>query len=481
MTFTQLLAVFSGTGSRPGITTDSRQISPGDIFVATVGVHVDGHDFIRQAVERGAGFVVCQRMVDCLPAKAILVGDSTQALGTLAQAAFGSPAAQLTNLAVTGTNGKTTVSFLTRSVIETAGKKCGLVGTILYDTGNGSAQAAPLTTPDALQIARLGHEMLHSGAEYMAIEASSHALSQRRLAGVDFTAAAFTNLTGDHLDYHKTLEDYLAAKTLLFSNLPVHATAILNKQSPASETIAAKTRCRILWYAVNEPADITGWVESMDMQGSIFSIEFNRLRCPVKTPLPGMHNVSNHLAAAGLCLGAGFDLSAVARGLSALQCVPGRLDRVDAGQDFAVLVDYAHTDDAMQNVLNTLRPLCNGKLIVLFGCGGDRDKTKRPRMAQVAWNVADRIFVTSDNPRTEDPLRIIDDILAGFPAPGEPRIVVEPDRRKAIEAALRSACTGDVVLLAGKGHEDYQILGTAKIHFDDREIAREILRTIQRS
>jgi UDP-N-acetylmuramoyl-L-alanyl-D-glutamate--2,6-diaminopimelate ligase len=321
--------------------------------------------------------------------------------------------------------------------------------------------------------------MLDSGAEYMAIEASSHALSQGRLSGVDFTAAAFTNLTGDHLDYHKTLEDYLAAKTLLFSNLPVHATAILNKQSPASEKIAARTRCRILGYAVNEPADITGWIDSMDMRGTVFSIEFNRLRCQVKTPLPGTHNVSNHLAAAGLCLGAGIDLPTIARGLSAMKCVPGRLDPVDAGQDFAVLVDYAHTDDAMQNVLHTLRPLCKGKLIVLFGCGGDRDKTKRPRMAKVAWDMTDQIFVTSDNPRTEDPLRIIDDILGGFPEPSDSRITVEPDRRKAIEIALRTARTGDIVLLAGKGHEDYQILGTTKIHFDDRQIAREILQAIR--
>ncbi|NLH16321.1 MAG: UDP-N-acetylmuramoyl-L-alanyl-D-glutamate--2,6-diaminopimelate ligase [Phycisphaerae bacterium] len=475
MTFTQLLALFSGTGQQPRVCADSRQVQPGDIFVAIVGTHADSHGFIPQAVERGASVVVCQKEVECGNAQRVIVADSSEALGILAQAACGNPAAQLTNLAVTGTKGKTTVAFLTRSVIQTAGKNCGLIGTIIYDTGNGRPIPAPLTTPDALQIAQLGREMLENGAQYMAVEASSHALSQNRLAGVDFTAAAFTNLTGDHLDYHKTQEEYLAAKMRLFTGLPIHATAILNRQSPASKEIAAKIRCRILWYAVNEPADISGWVDSIDMHGMVFSIEFNRLRCQVKSPMPGLHNVSNHLAAAGLCLAAGFDLPTVARGLTALKSVPGRLEPVRAGQSFAVLVDYAHTDDALKNVLATLRPLCKGKLIALFGCGGDRDKTKRPRMARVCWEMADRIFVTSDNPRTEDPIKIIEDILPGFENPNDPRITVQPDRRAAIEAAIQSAGPEDIVLLAGKGHEDYQILGTTKIHFDDREIARQTL------
>ena len=475
MTFTQVLALFTGTGEKPRVCADSRQVQPGDIFVAIVGTHADSHEFIPQAVERGAGIVVCQKEVECGKAQRVIVADCSEALGILAQASCGNPAAHLTNLAVTGTKGKTTVAFLTRSVIQTAGKNCGLIGTIIYDTGKGQPIPAPLTTPDALQIAKLGREMLDNGAQYMAVEASSHALSQSRLAGVDFTAAAFTNLTGDHLDYHKTQEEYLAAKMRLFTGLPIHATAILNKQSPASKEIAAKIRCRVLWYAVNEPADIAGWVDSIDMHGMVFSIEFNRLECQVKTPMPGLHNVSNHLAAAGLCLAAGFDLPTVARGLTALKSVPGRLEPVRAGQAFAVLVDYAHTDDALKNVLSTLRPLCKGKLIALFGCGGDRDKTKRPRMARVCWEMADRIFVTSDNPRTEDPLRIIEDILPGFENPHDPRITVQPDRRAAIEAAIHAAGPDDIVLLAGKGHEDYQILGTTKIHFDDREIARQTL------
>lgn len=475
MTFTQLLALFTGAGPRPRVCADSRQVQPGDIFVAIVGTHADSHGFIPQAVERGATIVVCQRQVECGKAQRVIVADSSEALGILAQASCGNPAAQLTNLAVTGTKGKTTVAFLTRSVIRTAGKNCGLIGTIIYDTCDGKPIPAPLTTPDALQIAQLGRQMLDNGAQYMAVEASSHALSQNRLAGVDFTAAAFTNLTGDHLDYHKTQEEYLAAKMRLFTGLPIHATAILNKQSPVSKEIAAKIRCRILWYAVNEPADISGWVDSIDMHGMVFSIEFDRLRCQVRTPMPGLHNVSNHLAAAGLCLAAGFDLPTVARGLTALKSVPGRLEPVRAGQSFAVLVDYAHTDDALKNVLATLRPLCKGKLIALFGCGGDRDKTKRPRMARVCWEMADRIFVTSDNPRTEDPLKIIEDILPGFENPADPRITIQPDRRAAIEAAIHAAGPDDIVLLAGKGHEDYQILGTTKVPFDDREVARQAL------
>jgi UDP-N-acetylmuramoyl-L-alanyl-D-glutamate--2,6-diaminopimelate ligase len=475
VTLEELVALV-GSGNSLRVRTDSRLVEAGDVFVAVKGTACDGHDFIDQAIANGAGYVVCQQYAK--PAKSdtqcesIIVGDSTEAAAVLAQAVHGNPALQLTNLAVTGTNGKTTVAFLVRSCIQQAGAKCGLIGTVIYDTCSGHSYPAPLTTPDYLEIAARQREMLENGARYMVIEASSHALSQNRLAQVRFKAAAFTNLAGDHLDYHKTKEDYLAAKTKLFSALAPDAVAVLNKQSPEAEQIAAKTIARPLWYAIDEEADLTAHVESMDTGGTIFALEYAGRSSIVKTPLLGLYNVSNCLAAAGLCIAAGFELDTVAAGLSALKGVPGRLEKIDAG-DFSVIIDYAHTDDALKNVLSTLKPLCKGKLRVVFGCGGDRDKTKRPRMAAVAEQLADFVIVSSDNPRTEDANDIIRDIVAGFEKADTK--IVEPDRKRAIELAIQAAEKNDVVLIAGKGHEDYQIIGKQKFHFSDKEITQECL------
>lgn len=481
MTLTQLLALLTASKQRIRVCSDSRQITPGDVFVAVPGTHVDGHNFIPQAIQNGAEYIVCQKALDCKQAKVVLVTDSAHALGLLAQAAQGDPNAKLVNLAVTGTNGKTTTSFLVRSVIEQAGFKSGLIGTIITSTGRHSAESA-MTTPDPITIAQAAREMVDDGAKFMIIEASSHALDQKRLAGIHFTAAAFTNLTGDHLDYHRTMDQYLAAKTKLFTDLPTHAIAILNAQSEYSQKIAEKCRVRTLWYSVQEPADIYAEIESMNTGGSEFSIVFNNYKEKVITPLPGRHNISNHLAAAGLCLAAGFDLGTIAKGLSALKNVPGRLEPVQsqAAQKagISVFVDYAHTDDALWNVLNTLKPLCKKKLITVFGCGGDRDKTKRPRMAAVAEKLSDLVIVTSDNPRTEDPKQIIQDILAGFSSLSTNKVLVEPDRKKAIGLAISNAKREDIILIAGKGHETYQIIGTTKSHFSDQETAEELLNLI---
>ena len=474
MTFTQLLALVQAGGIR--ICADSRLVSAGDCFVAVRGTVVDGHDFIPTAHQRGASYIVAERPVAGV--KCIVVENSAKALGLLAQAAKGNPSSQLTNLAVTGTNGKTTTSFLVRSIIETSGLSCGMIGTIVYSSGANTVDA-PLTTPDALTIAGAARQMVDSGCRYMMIEASSHALSQHRLAGVPFTAAAFTNLTGDHLDYHKTLDNYLDAKALLFEQLPPHGMAVLNAQSAASHTLVKGIKRRILWYAIEEPADVTAHIHEMNDNGSVFSIEFNKYMEKVRTPLPGMHNISNHLAAAGLCLAAGFSLSDIVEGLSALTHVPGRLEPVTSPiaerRGIRIFVDYAHTDDALENVLKTLRPICTGQLIVVFGCGGDRDKTKRPRMARAAERLADIVMVTSDNPRTEDPQTIIDDICAGFVSADREHIRVEPDRKKAIFGALAETQRGDIVLLAGKGHETYQIIGTTKYDFSDVQVAKETL------
>jgi len=499
MRFGELLNVVL-TERRPRVCTDSRLVKDGDIFVAIEGTVCDGHKFIGQALANGAKYIVCQPGFGTGHTKGtqvIIVNDTARAAGLLAQAGSGNPASQLTNLAVTGTNGKTTVAFLVRSCIQKAGLKCGLIGTVLYDTCSSQSCGSTLTTPDCLAIAEMTEKMVKNGAKYMVIEASSHALSQNRLAGINFKAAAFTNLTGDHLDYHKTKEDYLAAKTRLFLSLSPDATAVLNKQSPEAELIARKIRhrkTRTLWYAIDEPADITAHIESMDMDGTVFTLEYtgqssivHRPSSIVKTALLGWHNVSNSLAAAGLCLAAGFDLEIIAAGLSALETVPGRLEKVDwpatrmAGWqgDFSVIIDYAHTDDALKNVLSTFKPLCKGKLRVVFGCGGDRDRTKRPRMARVAEELADFVIVTSDNPRTEKPEDIINEIVAGFENPSSPKITVEQDRKKAIELAIKAAKKDDIVLIAGKGHETYQIIGTQKFDFSDKKVAKECLEKLR--
>jgi UDP-N-acetylmuramoyl-L-alanyl-D-glutamate--2,6-diaminopimelate ligase len=488
MTFSELLNLVS-SGKVSNICVDSRLVEEGGVFVAIKGTVYDGHDFIDQAAARGAKYIVCRSSEASHEPRAtsheiILVEDSAEAAAILAQASRGNPASKLTNLAVTGTNGKTTVAYLVRSVIQTAGEKCGLIGTIVYDTGLESAQA-DLTTPDCLAIADAQQKMVEAGAKYMVIEASSHALAQSRLAGIKFKAAAFTNLAGDHLDYHKTKAEYLTAKTRLFTALSPGTAAILNKQSPEAELIAGQIQdkqIKILWYAVDEHADITANVESMNVSGTNFVLEYSGQTSVVKTPLLGRYNISNHLAAAGLCLAAGFDLKTIAAGLSTLEAVPGRLEKLAPllADSVSVFIDYAHTDDALKNVLSALKPFCKGTLYVVFGCGGDRDRTKRPRMAGVAEQLADFVIVTSDNPRTEQPDDIISEIITGFKKPDSQTIIIEPDRRKAIELAIRTAAESDVVLIAGKGHEDYQIIGTQKFDFSDSLIAQQCLRNRNR-
>ena len=479
MTFKELLKLVRVSNGQVGICNDSRKVKPGDCFVAIVGDKLDGHDFIDNALTNGAAYIVSEKPVACQNAEVITVPDATLSLAQLAQAHFSEPSARLVNLAVTGTNGKTTVAFLVRSVIRAAGKEAGLIGTIFYDTSKEATEAS-LTTPDSIQIAEMAHKMAQAGAQYMVIEASSHALDQNRLAAINFTAAAFTNLTGDHLDYHKTAENYLAAKTKLFSGLDANATAVLNAQSPESSRIAEKTKkAKILYYAVDKQADIAAHIESMDVNQTVYHLCFGEKEQIVKTTLIGKHNISNHLAAAGLCIAAGFELDVIAAGLSDLKCVPGRLEPVDCGRVFAVLIDYAHTDDALSNVLDTLKPLCKGNLTVVFGCGGDRDKTKRPRMAKAAEQKADTIIVTSDNPRTEDAMEIIKDILTGFTEKRLENISVEADRKKAIELAMKTARKDDIILIAGKGHETYQIIGEKKFDFNDAEIVCDFLKKNQ--
>ena len=484
MIFGQLLTLVSGKDG-PGVCVDSRLVKKGDIFIAVKGTHVDGHNFIEKAIEQGAKYIVAQsnrhypnNQRDNMQYEFIAVANTAKAAALLAQAQKGNPASKLTNLAVTGTNGKTTVAYLVRSIINSAGFRCGLMGTVEYDTGKEVFQSK-LTTPDCFTIAEITRQMADAGAKYMVMEASSHSLDQDRIEGICFKAAAFTNLTGDHLDYHKTKDSYLVAKTKLFEGLSDKSCAVLNKQSPQSAGIAGKTPAQIIWYAVDEPADITAYTESIGICGTAFEIVYKGRSEKIKTVLVGKYNVSNCLAAAGLCLAAGFDLKTIAEGLSAFKAVPGRLQKVSCNGDFTVLVDYAHTDDALKNVLETLKPICRGNLIVVFGCGGDRDRTKRPRMAKVTERYADLIIVTSDNPRTEKPQKIIEEIITGFEKRSSKKIFVEPDRKSAIKLALESVHKDDIVLIAGKGHENYQILADKTIHFSDEETAAEFLKKQQ--
>lgn len=450
---------------------DSRRCAGGTCFVAVRGFDVDGHAYIGAALAKGASAVVCEdasAVPDDVPCA--IVEDSRPAAGPLAQAMLGWPARKMVNIGITGTNGKTTVAALAASILGDAGCDCGVLGTITYETGMSTA-AASNTTPGAVELAGLTDEMVRAGRTHLVMEASSHALDQRRTAGVPFHVGVFTNLTGDHLDYHKTRAAYLGAKRRLFEELAPSATAVINRDDLAGARIIEGCRAPVFWYGLGAGADLRGLIDRIDATGAHFVMIHEGVETAVVTPLIGEHNVLNCLAAAGVAMSLGISPAAIADSLSRVGRVPGRLERAGGQAPYQVYVDYAHTDDALANVLKAVRPLADGRVILVFGCGGDRDRTKRPRMALAAEARADRIIVTSDNPRSEEPNAIIDDILAGFSPARRERVCVEPDRRTAIETAVGWAGPGDVVLIAGKGHENYQIIGDARLHFDDVETA----------
>ncbi len=457
------------------ICCDSRRVQPGDIFVAVKGVEVDGHDYIAQAAARGAGVIVSEQPVDGGDALVIKVADSAAVLGELAQAGLGVESGDFVRLGVTGTKGKTTVAYLTQAMLKAGGLDCGLIGTVAHDVGD-EKLSANNTTPGAVELAELMSRMLANNLKAVVMECSSHALHQKRTAGIPFSAAAFTNLTGDHLDYHLTRQAYFEAKAQLFSGLNSRAVAVLNAEDPAGVQMAAATRARVWDFGVDTPASIGGRIKSMDLSGCAFELRLLNHRREVEMPLLGRHNVSNALAAAGLAHAVGVPVDAIVTALHSFGGVPGRLEAIENTAGFTVLVDYAHTDDSLRCALETLRGLRPRQVIVVFGCGGDRDRTKRPRMAAVAEKLADRIFLTSDNPRSEEPRAIMDEISAGFSPAGRAKVTEVEDRRLAIEQALNAAQKGDVILIAGKGHEDYQIIGKTKYPFDDRAVAREYLR-----
>ncbi|MBS3734976.1 MAG: UDP-N-acetylmuramoyl-L-alanyl-D-glutamate--2,6-diaminopimelate ligase [Phycisphaerae bacterium] len=483
MKFSELLnqagvAVADRTGEADvtDVQIDSRRCGAGSCFVAVRGAQHDGHDYVAGAVDAGCSAVVCEnaRAVNTDVPHAT-VDDTRNAAGRLAQAIRGWPARRLTAAAVTGTNGKTTVAQLIRAVLTRAGRSAGLLGTIRYETPHGTRPAAT-TTPGPIALAELTAEMTGAGCTHLVMEVSSHALDQRRTAGLAFVVGVFTNLSGDHLDYHGTMGAYVAAKRRLFEGLAPEARAIINRDDPAGETMAAATRAEVLWFGLSPASDVWARIERLDASGSRFALCYDDREVPVTTPLIGRHNVLNCVAAGAAGLALGIELDVVAEGLACVQRVPGRLQRVAADAGFQVFVDYAHTDDALKNVLTALKPLEHRRLILVFGCGGDRDRAKRPRMARIAQELADRMFITSDNPRSESPQAIIDEIVAGLDESGRARTTIEPDRRAAISGAIDEAEPGDIVLIAGKGHETYQDLGSHRVDFDDVAVADASLR-----
>jgi len=483
MRFRELLAAAglralqqTGDAEVTDVVADSRRCRAGCCFVAVRGTGRDGHAYIPSAVEAGAVAVVCQDPSAVPEGLAwAVVEDTRVAAARLAQAIHGWPVRRLTCVGITGTNGKTTVAHLIRAILTAAGQSPALLGTIGYETGRRSLEAHT-TTPDPITLAELAAEMAADGRTHLVMEASSHALDQRRIAGVEFQVGIFTNLSGDHLDYHHTMTEYQAAKRRLFEELAPEAVAVVNRDDPAGPDMAAATKGRVCWYGLSPAADLWPRIERIDSSGTDFTFLCGSEKVPAHTPLIGRHNVLNCLAAALACKEMGVGLPVAAEALGTVRYIPGRLQRVEAGAPFATFVDYAHTDDALRNVLSSLRPVTSGRLLVVFGCGGDRDRTKRPRMARVAEELADEVVITSDNPRSEEPEAIIEEVRAGLSAGGRLRATVEPDRRKAIELAVRLAGPGDVVLIAGKGHETVQILGDRRIHFDDVEVAAEAIR-----
>jgi len=458
-----------------GVSEDSRQVKSGNLFVARHGTRADGVQFLADAACRGAVAVVTSAKLPQSPIPQIVVKDTSAAASILAILFQGNPAQTVRVLGVTGTNGKTTTTYLVRHILGKAKTRCGLIGTVEIDDGRHRREAS-MTTPAATEIAGLLSTMRDRGCRACAMEVSSHALDQGRVAGVGFAGAAFTNLTGDHLDYHKTMENYAAAKAKLFTVLGQTAVAVVNAEDQWSDRMVRECFGRVIRFGFGKSADYRARDVAVTSGGTHFILHTPDGRAEVNMQLIGRHNIENALAAAALA-GEVFGLSVhqIASALRDAEGAPGRLQAVRLGQPFAVLVDYAHTDDALENVLSALRPLTRGKLRVLFGCGGDRDRTKRPRMARTAETLADVLYVTSDNPRTEDPQSIIDQIVAGLSDAGRSAAVIDLDRRAAIGRILGDAQGGDVVLIAGKGHENYQIIGTEKRRFDDVEEATRAL------
>lgn len=464
-----------------GITDDSRQVSAGSLFVAVPGEACDGHDFIAQAVARGAVAVLAQRAVANADVPVYIASDIRRALAHVA-ARWNGLDDSTENLpkvvGITGTNGKSTTAYLLRSIYRAANENCGMLGTVEYDLV-ARRLPAKLTTPGALRLAEYIRECADAAADAVVLECSSHALDQQRTAGLQFAAGVFTNLSGDHLDYHDDIETYAAAKARLFESLSDTAIAVVNADDPQAERMIRDSAANVARYALDaEDADYKITIKKESIAGAEWELTLRDEKVNCTTPLFGQHNAYNAICAAATAHSLGVSSAAIVAGLEEMENIPGRLQRVRATQKAQIFVDYAHTDDALRNVASVLKPLTQRRLVCVFGCGGDRDKTKRPRMAAAAAELADAIIVTSDNPRNEDPHEIIADIVAGFSPEMRKRVMIEPDRRCAIRAAAMTLQPGDVLLIAGKGHEKYQLIGEVTVRFDDVEEAENAIAAV---
>ncbi len=469
-----------------GIAYDSRRVRPGDLFVAIRGHHADGHGFIEKAVENG-GVAVAAETFSGLEAKVatLLVPDSRRALSKLALAFYANPFKNITLVGITGTNGKTTTTYLLESMVKAAGGKPGVLGTVNYRFSEKKIPA-PVTTPESLDLIRLSREMVDDGVTHIVMEVSSHALDQGRTQDCPFNAAVFTNLSRDHLDYHKTMDEYFAAKSRLFKELQAdqsgrRPSAVINLDDPRGKDLVAMTGAAVFTYGLGKECQVSADAIQMDRNGLKF-----RLRTPagervVRSPLIGDFNVYNILAATGAGIALSLPIEAVVQGIEALKSVPGRLERVENRKGLTLVVDYSHTPDALLKAMKSLKPYVKDRLITVFGCGGDRDRGKRYEMGRLAGEHSDVAFITSDNPRSEDPLSIVKEIEkgmldSGLKKGGENTLpgrgyFLEVDRRQAIQKAVAMAKESDVVLIAGKGHEDYQIIGSVRRPFSDQEVA----------
>jgi len=453
-------------------TCDSRRVRPGDLFVALAGLRCDGREFVAEAIDRGCAAVLCERPLADVALPQCIVADARDAFGRLCQALAGDPSRQLRVVGIAGTNGKTTTSCLVAGVLTEAGHHVGLLGTLGYLDGK-VIQQSTLTTPPADELADYLARMVENDCTHAIVEVSSHALDQSRTAGVQFDAACITNVRRDHLDYHRSLADYRKSKARLLGQLGPEGFAVVNADDPTAAGYLRDFSGPVLTVGMHQPAEITAALVEQHLSEQTFLLTAGSETIPVRTRMIGAHHVSNCLIAAAVGLTYGIDLPTVVRGLESVGYVPGRLERIECGQPFGVFVDYAHTPDALAAVLDALRPLTRGRLICMFGAGGDRDRPKRPLMARAVEARADLVVLTSDNPRTEDPEAIVREVLGGFERPGD--VLVKTDRTEAIRAALAAAEPGDCVLLGGKGHERWQIIGHEKVPFDDAEVARDWL------
>ncbi|MBP1759330.1 MAG: UDP-N-acetylmuramyl-tripeptide synthetase [Firmicutes bacterium] len=457
-----------------GMSMDSRHVQSGDLYACVPGLQVDGHDFAASAVTSGAVALVVERFLP-LDVPQVKVSNVRQVMGTLAAFIYGHPSEQLELVGVTGTNGKTTITYLIEKIGIKHGKKVGLIGT-LGSRIDGRNIPGDRTTPEAIDVQKLLAEMVTEGVSLAVMEVSSHALALGRVGGCEYDVGIFTNLTQDHLDYHKTMEDYLYAKSLLFANLKGIKNpkiSILNGDDPAFMELSQASVAPVVSYGIYNSVDYRAENVEVTTEGVRFQVHFRETIQDIWYATPGFFSVYNALAAFVWGVERGYSPSTVAEALAEISGVPGRFESVRLGQPFQVIVDYAHTPDGLENVVRTARDFTKGRLLTVFGCGGDRDRTKRPIMGEVAAQWSDFLFVTSDNPRTEDPDLIIKEILAGVSGVD---YVALGDRREAIWSACRLAKPGDTILIAGKGHETYQIFGAEVYPFDDREVAREALR-----